>query len=75
MAARKKLDINQLGAFIVGEATGSPVGAPTKKNPQAVAAGRKGGLKGGSARAKAVPAPQRKATAKKAAKARWSTSN
>jgi len=34
--------------------------------------GRKGGLKGGKARAKRLPAGKRKAIARKAAKARWS---
>jgi hypothetical protein len=34
--------------------------------------GRKGGLKGGKARAEALPASKRKAIAQKAAKARWS---
>jgi hypothetical protein len=34
--------------------------------------GRKGGLKGGKARAQTLPANKRKAIAQKAAKARWS---
>ena len=33
--------------------------------------GRKGGLKGGKARAQALPASKRRAIARKAAKARW----
>ena len=41
------------------------------KNPAAVALGRKGGLKGGKARAEAMSAKERSAIAKKAAKARW----
>jgi hypothetical protein len=44
----------------------------TEKNPAAVALGRLGGLKGGKARAKFLTAAQRKASAQKAAKARWS---
>ena len=43
----------------------------TGKNPAAVALGRMGGLKGGKARAAGMTAAQRKASAKKAAKARW----
>lgn len=43
------------------------------KNPAAVALGRLGGLKGGKARAKVLTAAQRKASARKAAKARWAT--
>jgi hypothetical protein len=43
------------------------------KNAAAVSLGRKGGLKGGKARAAALSPAQRKAIAKKAAKARWSS--
>lgn len=51
---------------------GSPL--PDKdegKNPHAVALGRLGGAKGGAARAKSLSVEQRKAIAKKAARARW----
>jgi len=41
------------------------------KDPAAVVLGRKGGLKGGRARAKALTPKQRTAAAKKAAKSRW----
>jgi len=41
------------------------------KDPAAVALGRKGGLKGGKARAEKLTAKERSAIAKKAAKARW----
>lgn len=41
------------------------------KDPAAVALGRKGGLKGGDARAKKLTADRRSEIAKKAAKARW----
>lgn len=41
------------------------------KDPAAVALGRKGGLKGGKARAKKLSRAERQAIAKKAAKARW----
>ena len=41
------------------------------KNAAAVSLGRKGGLKGGKARAAALSPEKRKAIAKKAAKARW----
>jgi hypothetical protein len=46
--------------------------AKSKKNPAAVALGRLGGLKGGPARAKMLTAVERKASAQKAALARWS---
>ena len=42
------------------------------KDPAAVALGRKGGLKGGKARAKKMTAAERSASALKAAKVRWS---
>jgi hypothetical protein len=41
------------------------------KNPAAVELGRRGGLKGGKARAAAMTPEQRKEVAKKAAEARW----
>ena len=44
---------------------------PDGKNAAAVALGRKGGLKGGKARAAALSAKRRSEIAKKAAKARW----
>jgi len=69
------LDINQLAARITEIATGEPVGPPAKpereKDPNAVALGRKGGLKGGPARARKLTPIERSAMAKKAAKARW----
>jgi hypothetical protein len=46
---------------------------PDGKNPLAVALGRKGGLKGGKARAESMTALQRSESAKKAANARWKT--
>jgi hypothetical protein len=44
---------------------------PRKKNPHAVALGRKGGLKGGKARWSGVSAEQRSEIARRAARARW----
>jgi hypothetical protein len=66
MAKRKSEDFNEAAFRIVQQSTAEP------KNPAAVALGRLGGLKGGKARAAALPASKRKAIAKKAAKARWS---
>ena len=42
------------------------------KDPLAVALGRRGGLIGGRARAEKLTAAQRRASVKKAARARWS---
>ena len=71
---KRPRDTNQLAKFIVGLATGEeaePAPAETGKNPAAVALGRKGGLKGGKARAESLSAKQRAEIAKKAAKSRW----
>ena len=43
-----------------------------EKNPEAVQRGRKGGKKGGRTRAGRLTPEQRKASARKAAQARWS---
>ena len=70
-------DANQLGKLIVDLSTGdadeptAPVPDDSGKDPAAVALGRRGGLKGGAARAKALSPKKRKEIAKKAAKARW----
>jgi hypothetical protein len=51
---------------------GAPLDDPTAgKNPAAVALGKLGGAKGGTARAKSLSARRRKDIAKKAALARW----
>jgi hypothetical protein len=66
-------DPNELAAQIVGEATGDlPVGDPDEgKDPAAVALGRKGGLKGGKARAAKLTPEERSEAARRAAAARW----
>ena len=47
---------------------------PLSKNPAAVALGRLGGLKGGKARAEALPKAKRAEIARLAAAARWKKS-
>lgn len=72
--SRKKrpTDLNQLAASIVADATGeTPPPADDGKDPAAVALGRKGGLKGGRARAANMTPEQRSEAARKAAAARW----
>jgi len=59
-------DANELAASIVARTI-----AASEKDPAAVALGRRGGLKGGVARAKKLSAAQRKQSASDAAKARW----
>jgi len=51
--------------------TGEPKEPEPEKNPAAVELGRKGGLKGGKARAAKLTAEERSAIAKKAASTRW----
>jgi len=64
MPKRSSKDINEIASCIVNVTT-------KDKNPNAVALGRLGGLKGGRARANKLTAEQRKEIARKAARARW----
>ncbi len=66
-------DLNQLAASIVGDATdeGKPEPVDDGKDPAAVELGRRGGLKGGKARAAKLSAEQRSDIARRAARARW----
>ena len=71
---KRPTDPNALAKQLVDEATG---GAPKHdpdagKDPAAVALGRRGGLKGGKARAAKMTPEERSAAARKAAAARWS---
>jgi hypothetical protein len=70
----RPVDVNELASQIVSEPVGDvPQYDPSAgKDPAAVALGRKGGLKGGKARAASLSAEERSAAAKKAANARWS---
>jgi hypothetical protein len=66
-------DPNQLAKAVVDFATGQREPDPPRpaKDPAAVALGRKGGLKGGKARAANMTPEERQASARKAALARW----
>lgn len=70
---KKPADLNRLAASIVEEATEErdTDQVDTVKDPAAVALGRKGGLKGGKARAKKLTPEERSEIAKRAAQARW----
>jgi hypothetical protein len=72
---KRPRDTNQLAKFITELATGEIEMPKTDegKDPAAVALGRKGGLKGGKARAESMTAKQRAEIAKKAAKSRWAS--
>ncbi|MBS0193180.1 MAG: hypothetical protein JSR34_02970 [Proteobacteria bacterium] len=70
---KRPRDTNMLAKLIVDIATGDVEDKKPDdgKDPAAVALGRKGGLKGGAARAAKLTAKQRSAIAKKAASSRW----
>lgn len=70
---KRPKDPNQLAKLIADIATGEvrPVDPNEGKDPNAVALGRKGGLKGGKARAAKMTPEQRSEIAKRAAAARW----
>jgi hypothetical protein len=72
----KSEDANQIAFRVVQESIrdhDEPAPAPKKKrkNPAAVALGRKGGLKGGHARAASMTKAERSESARNAADARW----
>ena len=68
-SSSRKGDANQIAASVVARATGTE--KPRKKDPAAVALGRRGGLKGGKARAASMTPEERSEIAKRAAAARW----
>jgi len=69
---KRPVDLNSLAASIVADATDEDKAqSEDTRDPAAVALGRKGGLKGGRARAERLTATQRTEIARKAALARW----
>jgi len=76
----EKRDFMQVAREVVEQAIGeqmdgSPLETPVdSRDPHFVALGSEGGKKGGKARAKRLSPERRSAIAKKAAKARWKTS-
>jgi hypothetical protein len=75
MPPKRPRDANQLAKLIVDLSVGDAVEADPNegKDASAVERGRRGGLKGGTARAAALSPAKRTAIAKKAAASRWST--
>ncbi len=70
---KRRVDLNSLAASIIADATDEDKPeAPDTRDPAAVALGRRGGFKGGKARAAKLTPDERSAIAKKAAAARWS---
>jgi hypothetical protein len=74
-SSKRSRDVNELAKQLVDEATGdAPKFDPDAgKDPAAVALGRKGGLRGGKARAEKMTPEQRSDAARRAAQARWSS--
>lgn len=78
---KRPRDVNQLAKSVVDIATGDAEDSESRpglraKDPAAVDLGRRGGLKGGRARANALSSGERSQIAAKAARARWNrTSN
>lgn len=74
---KRPRDPNQLAKLMVDLASGEATDAPRiairddGKDPAAVSLGRKGGLKGGTARAAKLTPEERSAISKKAALTRW----
>ncbi len=76
---KRPRDLNQWAKRMLDIATGEvsdrePTPEEQGKDPAAVALGRKGGLKGGKARAASMTPEQRSEAAKRAASARWGKS-
>ncbi|MEA2370993.1 MAG: hypothetical protein QOH12_1387 [Solirubrobacteraceae bacterium] len=72
-SSKRPRDLNQLAARLVDEATGNaPEPEPVpEKSAAAVELGRRGGLKGGKARAAKMTPEERSESARRAAAARW----
>jgi len=71
-SSKRPRDLNALARRIVDEATGeAPPEPESTKDPAAVELGRKGGLKGGPARAAKLSRTRRQEIARKAAAVRW----
>jgi hypothetical protein len=69
---RPPKDPNELARYILDVTTGDAEKIePPKKDPAAVALGRRGGLASSKTRNKRLSPTKRKAIAKNAAKARW----
>ncbi len=71
---KRQEDMNQCAARIIAEATGAAPKTPdpnAEKDPAAVARGKKGGAKGGPARARRLSPAERAKIAREAAQTRW----
>lgn len=73
-SSKRPRDVNQLAKLLTNIATGQAEHEKPNegKDPAAVSLGRRGGLKGGKARAEKLSAKRRAEIARKAAATRWS---
>jgi hypothetical protein len=74
-----KPDVNQMASNLIDALAGElpseePIKDAKSKLPAAVELGRRGGLKGGKARAEKLSTKKRREIAQKAAQARWAKS-
>ena len=67
----KRKDVNQIAFETLQQAIGAMPKESGERKAQAAELGRKGGIKGGKARANKLTAEERSKIAKKAAAARW----
>lgn len=67
----KRKDVNQIAFETLQQAIGAMPKGQAERKAEATELGRKGGLKGGVARAKSMTKEQRAEIAKKGAAARW----
>lgn len=72
---KRPRDVNKLASKIVEAATKGESDPDESKDPAAVSLGRRGGLKGGKARAAKLSAERRREIARKAAHARWKSNS
>lgn len=70
-SSKRPRDVNSLAKFITDVATGRFPEITAGKDPAAMALGRKGGIKGGKARAEKLSKAERIRIAKLGASARW----
>jgi hypothetical protein len=73
--AKRPRDPNQLAKLIVDIATGEVEDSESQKKKAVAVRGRRGGLKGGRARAKSLTGAERVDIARTAANARWKKTN
>lgn len=74
-SSNRPRDLNQLAKSLVDDSTGegpAPERQLPEKNSAAQELGRRGGLKGGRARAEKMTPEERSEAARRAARARWS---